>query len=107
MLYYKVRRLFMSGSAVIADVVWYESDPDADPPPPALEYDQIPLDAANIGAVTPDMLEAAIAARQELKEAEIAASVAPAANVAALIGHGRVMRAGRSERVNKRGGRRA
>ena len=107
MLYHKVRRLFMSGSAVIADVVWYESDPDADPAPAALEYDQIPLDAANIGAVTAEMLEAAIAAREDSKEAERAASVAPAAAVAAMLGHGRVMRAGRSERVNKRGGRRA
>lgn len=104
MLYHKVLRVRMNGGAASADVAWYDVDPDADPGAAPFLYDAVPLDAANIGAVTAEILDAALARREDQLAADRAGTIEPRPEVAAMLGQGRVRRGGRYERAN--GGRR-
>ena len=105
MLYHKILRVRMNGGAASADVAWYDDDPDADPAAAPFLYDAVPLDAANIGAVTAEILDDALARREDQLAADRAGTTTPRPEVAAMLGQGRVRRGGRYERVNKRGGR--
>lgn len=98
-LYHRITRIVMNGAAASADVAWFDTDPEDDPLAVPFRIDGIPLDAANIGAVTPEVLADAIQQYEDAIVRNRAASVPPRPEVAAMLGHGRVMRGGRSERT--------